>query len=917
MNSITRERMDEVFRVLKESVEEVMKRHGYTVKPNKGWLNLSTCPWCDHGDENFQCGVKEDPAPGGGYVHAVRCMHPHDSPDGSASPHYADFLAALGEISQQEADEVRRLAKGLHTGNTLRTVNTVKKATPVQRTTATKPQELGLLNDENNAKVRKRLRDNRKALDYLLNVRGFTQATLDEYRMGLSEPYVKDGKPVHADALAAPLRGFDGRFYRKYVNYAIPRVTQDHREKKQKAWSPGPARAYYSGDARKKKWLFVCDGLKDLWALTQVVKGTRLDELVVFASSTNGGGGLPDEWKDPEFWNQWEKVFAGHDNDTPDALTGRRAGDEHALALARLADREVLRVSPPGVKDWNDWMLVKGNTGEDFVSLVAEAEPIQTLDEIKEDDDGATLGRFSANPVQIVGSYHNGYLYEAVRTFVRDVDPATGELVEFFDTVVIRSDRTTHRVRRMPAPKGTHDQNQVWRLTPDGTMLSSLPVPNPSLTWEWDAIKSWLDGKDKAPSLKELLGRIKGHLRASVWLPYEDDYTLLACTITASYVQQVFDAVPLILVTGAPGTGKSELGFAIKSLGANSKNVLGQVTSATIARFIDSTRGLVVIDDLEEIASSRDSAFGDLVQTLKLSYKKATAMKMVTEMKNGQGIQRQFNFFGIKVINNTRGSDAILGSRMLTIHTRRMPSGIRLDTSTLLTPDVLDVMRNHLHTWAFSNVQAVAESYQAIFPNKSGRQEEISAPLRVIASLSGDSLLASSLERALDRQSKTKDNPDTPEDILREALENILRRAIETSGQVQTWVTVMQVMMEMSTLVDSNYGKEFTTSLSSIEKPEWVGRTLRQLYSDPNADQARTNMYGKSLRAYKLTQEFIEKTLERIKADSPDLLRMPLKSTTDFKAFCAGCPTCPYRNRCEMQSEREQREAVKYGGHRE
>lgn len=913
--STTKTRTDEVYEIIRGPAEGLFTKYGITLSKanSKGWRNMSTCPWCKHGPDNYQCGIQETPSDKG-YMHAVKCMHPHDSPSGESSPHYADFLLAMGALSQEDVDIVKGSRKGVSTGSTVRTVSAVQNT--VKKVLVSGPAEpLGVMNEDNNARGRRRLLENATAIQYLQDVRGFSESTITRFKLGLSEPYEKDGQQVHAYALAAPLIGFDGRFYKKYVNYALPGVTIDNREKKQRAWSPGPARAYYNADARKKTFLFVCDGLKDVWALSQLIKSSpELDASVALVSSTNGGQGIPEEWKHPDFWSGWDKVFLGHDNDKADPLTGRRAGDEHARALAELACRETLRVYPTGVKDWNDWTL-EGNDAAAFRKLLEGAEPIPEEADLKpKSKDDGSKGRFTADPISIVGAFNGGHMYEAIRTLVRDLDPDTGEMNERYDTMVIRSDRTTHRVRTMQAPKGTAEHNLVKRLYPDGTMVSGYPEPNPNLTWSWDSIEKWLEKKDRTPHLKEIVERIENHLRGSVWLPYFDDYSILACAVVASYVQQVFDAVPLVLVTGAAGTGKSELGLAMKSMGANSKNVLGVVTAATLARFIDSTRGLVVIDDLEDIAGAKDSTFGDLVQTLKLSYKKATAQKMVTEMKNGKAFQRQFNFFGIKVISNTRGVDSILGTRMLTIQTRLMPKGMSIQRDLVLSPEQLDELRNQLHCWAFSNVTAVNETYQAIFPNKTGRQEEISAPLRVIASLSGSATLTASLEKALERQERVKRDPDSPEDLLKEALQNIVRASIDKHGEIQTWVTVTQAIMEMSTLVDLNHGKEFTTSLATIEKPEWVGRQLRQTYAeDPNMLNARTNMYGKGLRAYQLSSEFLNATLKQIFSDSPDLDK-GLPRSDDFKSFCKGCGNCPYQNKCDMQAERLKSEGKKSNG---
>lgn len=889
---------DEIFSLLRMPAETVLGRHNIKIRKNGPWLNMSRCPWCGHGaekDDNYQCGITETPGDRG-FLHAVKCMHAHHSESGEATPHYADFLVALGELTSAEADQVKN--------GRPRQAKPPLLVQAIRDTVLAAP--LGRMNEENNGKARRRLKDSCQAMTYLIKTRGLNPATIEQFKLGLSEPYKKDNLVIHANALAAPLVGLDGNFYKKYVNYAIPDVTTDNREKPQKAWSPGDARAYYNSDARSKSWIFICDGLKDLWSLHQLLNGTGLLDNMALVSSTNGGGGMPAEWKAPGFWERFDQVFAGHDNDQANALTGKRAGDEHAKAIAEVACRDVRRVTPPGVKDWNDWVLA-GHTAEEFRALLEASENIQIFDGIQADD-GDSLGRFAADPVSIVGEFHNGYLYEAVRTLVREKSEATGEMVESYSTIVIRSDRTQHRATQMPAPKGTPDACRVWRLVPDGTLLSRPPEPNPNLTWSWVAIQTWLKHKEKKTPLKDLLTAVQNHLRGSVWLPYENDFSVLACSVVASYVQEVFDAVPLLLVTGPAGSGKSELGESLRSMGANSRNVLARVSAATLARHIDATRGLVIIDDLEQIgsASSKDGQFDDLVQTLKLSYKKSTAMKMVTEFKNGQALQREFNYFGIKVINNTRGSDAILGSRMLTIHTRHMPAQVKVEKSLKMQPDSLVELRNKLHSWAFDNVTNVAEAYQAIFPNKTGRQDEIEAPLRVIAALSGDETLVETLEKALSRQKNVSADPYSPEEVLREALESILRRSIERDGVVPTWVTVTQVMYEMASMVDANYGKEFTTSLANTEKPEWVGRALLQGYVDPDAPRQRTTLYGKGLRAYRLTEDFISSAIRKVAEEMPSLEVGDMARSVNFKAFCKACATCPYRMHCDMQKSRAQ-----------
>jgi hypothetical protein len=894
------ERQKTVLETLGAPAATVFGLHGIKLKlaNGKGYLNVSRCPWCSHGEDskpNWQCGVREIPG-NRGFLHSYKCYHAHDAPTNDSTPHYADVLAALGHIGQEEASWVKNLRADLEQQRQRAAVN--------HSAAGLKPA-----NKDYNQRLQRRLKANDKAMAWLAVTRGYCSQLIDHFRLGLSEPYTpKDAEaPIHCDALAAPLVGRDGRFYSKYVNYSIPDVTIDSRDKKPKSWSAGPPRTYYSAKAAGHTRLFVCDGLKDLWAIWDQIRGTPLEDEMLLISSTNGGAGFPDEWREPGFWEQWETIYLGHDNDQPNPQSGKMAGDEHAKSIARLAVREMRRVWPIGVKDWNDFFLAKHSL-EDFERLLLESHALGLKELGETAHTGQVEGLQAALPVTISGAFHNGCLYEAVDVLEVGKDPETGQPVERYKTIVIRSDGTMHQVRPVPAPKGTPPHQQVYRLYPDGTTVDGPARPSPYCTWRWPSIQAFLDGNAKSKPLAGQLRKIRGHLKSSVWLPFEEDYTLLACTVVATYVQNLFDAVPLILVTGAPGTGKTQLGIAMSELSANSPNsTIGQISAASIARLIDQSRGFVVLDDLESIGTRRngDAQFDELIQALKLSYNKQSAVKFWTNMKTGK--LEKLNFFGIKLINNTRGVDAILGSRMFTIATRRMPDGQSVSREELLSPEQRIELRDDMHVWAFQNAVQVAQAYIAVFPNKTTRSDEIAAPLKVISQLAAYEEVSKSLDRALERQSKMDVAPETPEQILHEAVESILLEAIAVDGTLRTILTVTEVIMRMALLVDTNYGKNFTTEMADIESPEWVGRQLKQRYVQPGAEQKRIQLYGKFLRGYELAGDFIAKTLNKATKSTTDLFP-DLKRSVDPRDFCRGCALCLYRTRCEIRPGREARE---------
>jgi hypothetical protein len=768
--------------------------------------------------------------------------------------------------------------------------------------------EVRAANEPFRERLARRLLTNKAAMTWLTETRGYSRAVVEHFSLGLSEPYQpKDSKDVlTVDALTAPLRGSDGKFYSKYVNYAVPGVTVDNREKPLKSWSAGPARTYYSDKSKGKKHLFVCDGLKDLWAIWDKVQGTELAKDLLLVTSTNGGGGFPEDWRVPAFWDDWETVYLGHDNDPPNAKTGKKAGDEHAKGLARLAMREMRRVWPVGYKDWNDFFLA-GKTANDFAQLLLGAAPLSLKELVPQPADDRGEGFHAAAPVAIAGSFHNGHLYDAVEVLERVADEESGQLLERFRTVVVRSDGTLHSVATMPAPKGTKTSQLVHRLVPDGSLLDGPVKPSPYSSWNWTSIQEFVTGKAKQKDLGELLTKIIGHLKASVWLPFPDDYTLLGCAVAATYVQTIFDAVPLLLANGAAGTGKTALGIAMSELAANSpKTAVGQISAASIARLIDQSRGFVVLDDLESIGGRRngDAQFDELIQSLKLSYNKQSAVKYWTNMKTG--VLEKLNFFGIKLINNTRGVDSILGSRMFTIATRKMPEGYVLASDAEMGPEARIELRNDLHTWAFMNAQAVSQAYSFVFPNKTTRSDEISAPLKVIALLAKKPAIVASLDSALARQAKLDVLPETAEQVLREALEDIIVRSCEVRGVVRTVVTITELMMRMALMVDANYGKSNTTDLADIESPEYVGRQIKQNYTQSGAEQIRVQMHGKYLRGYELDPDFVKKVLAKSGLDGPK----DAEWNRDPREFCKGCADCDYRDKCDMRKTREAKDGI-------
>ncbi|POP51542.1 hypothetical protein [Zhongshania marina] len=616
------------------------------------------------------------------------------------------------------------------------------------------------------------------------------------------------------------------------------------------------------------------------------------DYLIV--SSTHGSG-IPQEWKGPEFWSRWEAVLLGHDND--------EAGDAMAERIALLAGRELHRVKVPDSlgKDWTDFWQNGGDVHL-FNQQVNNATVVSV--QVKNSNGSPEqFGRVSYDPVDINGAYHGGHLYYIAQVMMREqgIDER-GQLVplERLETLVVRSDGTTHSYYKSPAPKGTPDSQRVLRLT-DGTLISKEPKPNQYSTWSWQSISKYVDGKAKVRSIAEIVGDVVDLLKASVWLPYEEDYAVLAFTVPVTFLQSVFESVPLILLNGPAASGKTATGISMSKLCANG-NVIGQVSAATAARHIDECRGFVVMDDLEAISAKggKDAQFSELVQALKVSYNKYSGVKVWTDVKTMK--TERLNFYGVKMINNTLGADDILGSRMIRVQTRSIPEGFQSEHLRDLTAEdeqKMAALRNELHTWAFMNVDQVAEVYSKEFANRSNRAAEIAAPLRVFARLVGDPALSGQLEASLARQSQKTIESDDPIDTLKEALENIVAQGYDT-------VTLTHIGMEMRSLLDANFGQSASTEIPEWSRPEWIGKVLRSNDLAKHGTSGRKRIFGKNLRLVGIADWFVSKVRDKFQQEGVEI-ETGTKGPDDF---CRGCQDCPYRNNgCEIMTARLQVES--------
>lgn len=759
-------------------------------------------------------------------------------------------------------------------------------------------------------KLVSRLKSNTHAMRYLAS-RSLKWETIEEFKLGLSMPYKKQDGTVSSDALTFPIRLEDGSFSSVNGYYCIPNVTLNPTDKN--GWMKGKPQVYFTHAYRKQTKIFVCEGIKDAWIVYQYLKENDLLNEILVCSSTHGSA-IPDAMTKEGFWARFDKIYLGHDHDS--------AGDRMAEKLSELILKDCYRVKCPAsyalakynadgsIKpdsewgaDWTDFFKADSCI-EEFLSLLDDAPICATkIDLVEGSNNFLAEGRFNVAPVDINGAYINERMYYPVQTLVRkkEIDEYGAEYFsERYETVVVRSDATVHKAIKSPAPRGTPDSERVIRLS-DGTLIRSEPKPNDFCTWKWSNIEAYINRKVKVRSTRDIFDDVYNTLKKAVWLPVKEDYVILSLTVLATYVQNVFESVPILFLNGQAGTGKSQTGIIMAKLSCNG-SVIGQVSAATAARHIDAARGFVVFDDLEGVASKggKDGGqFSELVQALKVSYNKNTAEKIWTDVKTMK--TERLNFFGIKLISNTSGADDILSTRMLRIQTRHMPDSEKGTIKKLNATDFtkIEALRQELHSWGFMKCAEIEEQASR-FNEKSGRFDEIALPLRVIAKMVSDEC-SKELEVALSKQRTVVIETSDPVETLKEAVKNLIKE-----GFIR--FTVTQVILELRTLLDENFGADMTNSIPEWQRPEWVGRQLRTLGLLDNIDLGRTTFYGKRLKVMQFNDHAVNEVIEELGA-TIELQKDPFD-------FCKGCSSCPYSNsHCEFKSHRlqqEQKDKIRY-----
>ena len=179
------------------------------------------------------------------------------------------------------------------------------------------------------------------------------------------------------------------------------------------------------------------------------------------------------------------------------------------------------------------------------------------------------------------------------------------------------------------------------------------------------------------------------------------------------------------------------------------------------------------------------------------------------------------------------------------------------------------------------------------------RAAQIAAPLLALADLAGSEPLAQAIRRCLDRQSRRGHDTSGPEDLLRLAVAEAIRRG----GRSE--LSMAQLRNELALIPETAFLEpkhSVPGDLLALQDPRQVGTMLRNIGARAEAEPGRQRLFGQLVRTYRLDPAFVARIDAELAARG-SVSETPPEPTAPNRralAFCEGttCGKCPYAHVC-------------------
>jgi hypothetical protein len=254
-----------------------------------------------------------------------------------------------------------------------------------------------------------------------------------------------------------------------------------------------------------------------------------------------------------------------------------------------------------------------------------------------------------------------------------------------------------------------------------------LIPPSVLARWSRQSLRGFLDAPTPQRTAVEVYRDIKDYLTRFVYHHDSRVLDLMALYTMGSYVHCLFDALPLLLITGGSQTAKTRLVEIVSALGFNGQ-LQSSLTAAALAREAACDQPLLCIDEAEKLGNSRNDQ--EICRLLRAMYRQSGTRGI----SGPGGTSVVFHLFCPVIIVNIVGVDDALRNRIIEITTVRREGPVdrfRLHQQH----DALQRLRDDLYRFACTYVGQIYDIYNT-FPevdNLSDRTEELWLPILTLA----------------------------------------------------------------------------------------------------------------------------------------------------------------------------------------
>lgn len=209
---------------------------------------------------------------------------------------------------------------------------------------------------------------------------------------------------------------------------------------------------------------------------------------------------------------------------------------------------------------------------------------------------------------------------------------------------------------------------------------------------------------------------------------FEDSsfYTLSVIYVLLTYLYDVFDKIPYLQIFGSFASGKSLLGEIFEGLCFNSSKAGGMSDAVLWREMADAHHGItLIVDEADRINKTYSST---LLEVLRDGYHRNGKVKRV---KNGR--VEKLPTFCPKIIINEKGiQNEALESRTIPIHMLKANCSLEKFRFKKVEKEFKET-KELIHSFLEDYRDNITERYNSDTPEISGRDEEVWAPILVIA----------------------------------------------------------------------------------------------------------------------------------------------------------------------------------------